>query len=167
MAKRTPISGPPFSEVLEDFNRRVFDEGEKVFCPCCGYPGVVYTITFDCAKGRSLYKLDWLGGYVGNWVRISALSDGEKQKLNSWNYAKMRFWKVIEKPPGWRKKDGNVWRVTDKGRAFLRGGLLLWRHVYVYHNELHSVSRERTSIQLAMGTEFDEYRLKYGYPEKF
>jgi len=81
-----------------------------------------------------------------------------ERKMSSTNeMAKLRHWGLIEKHYG-KSEDGNsngLYRITEKGRAFVRGEISVPRYCYIFNDEVNGFSEEKTTIQAALGDKFN------------
>jgi hypothetical protein len=65
--------------------------------------------------------------------------------------ASLRYWGLAEPDalrPGW-------WRITELGRAFVRGEVTVPRKVWVYMRTVRHRSKNQTTIREALGDKFD------------
>lgn len=67
------------------------------------------------------------------------------------DFAKLRYWGLVEKHP----EQAGHWRVTGKGRAFVRCEISVPKHVLIYNDECLGFGDEETTIRGALGDRFD------------
>jgi len=145
--------GDPLAIAREQF----FDAlttGEGVRCPCCGRIGRVYKRKFNSGMARVLARLVALGG-EREWVNVRRLFPGVLQRGGEW--ARARFWLFVE-PRDHRTATANPrgdWRVTPWGSQFIREGLSVPKHVYIWDNTPISFSEDTTTFHEALGSHFD------------
>jgi len=74
------------------------------------------------------------------------------------DFAKMRFWKLIEKKEG-EKDDGNpnsgFYRITKEGVDFLQGNLKIHRVARIFNNQFYGFSGELVSFADCAKDRFD------------
>lgn len=148
---------------------RLLDEGIR--CPCCAQFAKRYKRKLNVGIARWLIALERLHRTGLEWVHIAwiaAVVGGEQpavarklpigaSPIGSGDYAKARYWKLIEDRPSddSAKKDSGFWRITEKGRAFVVGGLRVPERVILYNNELQGFDGSPITIQEALGQKFD------------
>lgn len=76
---------------------------------------------------------------------------------SSLDYSVMKHWGIIEPrgaAPGEQQKTG-YWRITEKGKQFLRQEITIPRSVNLFNNKRYGFSEEHTTIKKALGDKFD------------
>jgi len=134
---------------------------EAQTCPCCAQTVKLYRRKLNnrmvaglvalCRVERRISKGEILDpkyvirddqGHV--WVHCKLFSD----QNGSGDYAKLRFWDLISSKDK-RTKEENAsgyWRITPKGLEFLQKHIRVPKVVFVYNNEVHSVSPELVGL---------------------
>jgi len=106
-----------------------------------------------------IYKLDY--EYPGKWVHVI-----KEVKTVDGTYAKLRHWGLLEPkgddPEGDTKASG-YWRITQKGRDFVRGLITVPKNIFIFDNKLIRVSGEEVSIKEALGKKFSYAEMMDGY----
>lgn len=124
---------------------------EGALCPCCRQLAKIYKRRINSGQARILIK--WWRNYGTTPVKLS-----QAVQTPGGDYAKLRWWGLIEKLPGVREDGGSagVWRVTDLGRRFVHGTARIPRAARVYNNTLLRLdAAETVSIREALGAKFD------------
>lgn len=126
----------------------------KEDCPTCGKAVCVRRRPMNAGQGRSmirLYQLDPEG--AGEFFHIPTLV-GSKDREE----AKLRYWGLVEEENVVRQDGGRAgyWRLTQKGRRFVRGEIRVPRHVLVYNRRCLGLDdTETVDIHDVLGHPFD------------
>jgi hypothetical protein len=87
----------------------------------------------------------------------------KRRRINPTNleFHKLRHWGFIEakienKDVFYEDKDvkQGIWRLTEKGKAFVEGKIQVEKHVFIHNKKLLGYSEERTGIKDALGDKF-------------
>lgn len=120
--------------------------------------------TYERTIYRSLAK--WLCQLVVRYQREPRwYSTGEPWSLlacrGTGDIAKLRYWGLIEKKPNDdpKKKHSGLWRPTDDGIAFVRGGKMVPRNVQICDGRFVGLCGEPVSISDCLKEEFDYSKL--------
>jgi hypothetical protein len=132
------VEGHTFQQIRAEVQMGRFERG-GVLCPCCDKLAQVYARNISTNSVRILAQMDHLHRRTGKeWLLVSDGRDGDIRTAGG-DYAKMRFWGLIENQTGHRddgsRRNGH-WRVTEYGREFLRGLVRVRRYLYEYNSEL-------------------------------
>lgn len=130
---------------------QVRDEG--AICPCCRQMAKVYKRSINATQARAL---------IAAWKAVGRMDFHQPtilKELPGGDYAKLRFWGLIEDLQE-RREDGGRggwWRITDLGEAWARGKIGVPRHAYVYNNQLLYLDDSEGEIMVrdALGEKFD------------
>jgi hypothetical protein len=143
----------------------MFDEG--VDCPCCGGLLKQYHRHMGSTISRWLVAFYRVRKRTGaEWIHTSEpskLMGGKAASSRSGDYAKARFWKLIEPKPKDEdddpdKKSSGFWRLTERGEAFVENKLQVQKTAIVFNNEVTGFEGDPIGIIDALGT-------KFSYPE--
>ena len=78
---------------------------------------------------------------------------------------KAKYWGLIVPMPG-QRDDGSTcngwWRLTRRGRAFVRGWIKVPKYAHIYNDEKLWLSGPRWTIRDALGTKFNYRELMNG-----
>jgi hypothetical protein len=150
--------GKDLSDERFDLEQRL-RAGESVRCPYCRQTAKVYRRTIHAGMAAQLIRI-YKAGLIklDGWVSVDEIySHG-----TSGDYAKLRFWGIIE-PKDQRGPDDNAsgyWRVTPKGGEFVNAKIRVPTHVLVYNNECIGVDNTvQMDIRVALGTQFSYAQL--------
>ena len=89
------------------------------------------------------------------WIHVHDLFGGFGQSHRDWPV--LRLWGLVE-PKKERTEEENAsgyWKLTPKGRAFVRGEGTAPKHVYMFNRQKVDASDETTTIREALGNSFD------------
>lgn len=81
------------------------------------------------------------------------------------DFAKFKMWEMIEQKPkvkGQKGRTSGFWRITEKGKAFVRGEITIPLHALVFNKKCYGFSGQTVSIQEALGIKFDYDQLMKG-----
>lgn len=124
-----------------------------VICPACSQRAEVYPRTMTSDMARVLIAMWNKSGQ--DWVKVPGLTNAPK----GGDYAKMRFWGLIENRPEDRREDGSSrtgwWRITDLGRDFVLGRMTIVNHAHIYNNEPLRHDGTSMNIRDALGKKFN------------
>lgn len=115
---------------------------DGISCPCCEQFAKVYRRSITLTEVKVMAKIYNVARKAcpqapdTHWIKIGA--DGDLRTMGG-DYAKSRFWGLIEERPG-ERADGSTrvgqWRITESGIEFLLGAKRVPRYVWVYNNEV-------------------------------
>lgn len=137
-------------EARRQFKSAIKDKGAN--CPCCGRWGKIngYQINSTQVRGmiwmlRNFRKNEWVD-----------LSKAPKWVLRSKSMATLHHWGLLESKPNEDpdKKGSGFWRLTQRGRDFLRRKILLPKYAFVFDNKLVKFSKEQVDVVKALGKKF-------------
>lgn len=123
-------------------------------CPCCGQMAKVYRRSIHrkmCVALAFLYREDQKK--PGDWVNVREIYGPGL----SGDYAKLRFWGLVE-PKDTRTRTENssgFWRITEKGRAFVRTGVAIPKYAFVFDNVCRNVDGPLVTFFECAGKKFD------------
>lgn len=147
----------PLGEAKEWLRERV-DEGER--CPLCTQFSKVYRRSIHGTMARTLvlayreHELDWF--HLATLTKTTGRG-GEEGKL--------RYWGLLEEESARREDGGRSgwWRVTERGREFVLGNVVVPKYALVYDGRLMSLDGdEMIDIRAALGKRFDYSELMWG-----
>lgn len=142
-------------------------EKPGVLCPCCGELSLVYDRPFHVGMARvliALYRLDQEA--PNEWQAIEVVSKRFLGGKQAGDHGKMAWWGLVERPDG-EREDGNPklgrWRITERGRLFVRGRVTIVARVIEYRNVPQRFYGDLITIREALGEKFS-YRELMGQP---
>lgn len=124
-------------------------------CPCCKQLVKLYKRKITGATAAGLIILYRNNRRVGFDQYISVPEILTDKKYN--DVTKLYHWGLIE-PLLARREDGSkrvgMWRMTQKGIAFVEGRISVDKNVFVYNNKVYRKSEEKASIKDCLGDKF-------------
>lgn len=148
------------SWVLDEVREWIAQNVNKgVECPACYRFAKVYRRKLNRGMVSAIL---WFYRHAkqGEWVQIGALSEKDRLDLHHWEYAKLRYWGILEEAKSEQQKNSvTCWRLTPNGRLFAEGGAAVPKYVYVYDSEIapwpSSEPVELITIDEALAEHFD------------
>jgi hypothetical protein len=146
---------PEFETMQEakDYLRTNLQKGAN--CPCCGQYVKLYKRKLNSGMAYALVKIYRF--QYDNWFHINDLLE-KKIALAQLEMPRLQYWRLVERKDNEddpTKKHSGVWRLTDRGIAFVEGMIYVKKHVYVFNSKCYGFSEEETTIQEALGDKFD------------
>lgn len=130
-------------------------ENDGGFCPCCDRWGKVSPQGMSETMALGLLWLSRADADAHGWVNVP--NTAPRWMLRGKTYTTMARWGLVEK--GGRddpaKKSDGMWRVTEKGWAFLRGQTPIPQKVYSYNNVIQGYSENVVYFRDCFGKHFD------------
>tara|TARA_Y100001963_G_scaffold67785_1_gene94449 strand:- start:206 stop:706 length:501 start_codon:yes stop_codon:yes gene_type:complete len=164
------MGSPSKSETIEDARERLrskLDEGTR--CPCCDQYAKRYQRKLNSSMAAALCWM-WTtarqaieSSATDVWIDVPAQAPAWVLKARE--YPKLAWWGLIEeKPrqPGSKGRTSGMWRVTQAGADFVRGGRPVAQYAYVYNGTVEDFSTHHTWIREALSNRFD-YRELMGF----
>lgn len=142
---------------VKDFLNQNYKDGCQ--CPACGQNVKQYKRKLNSGMARVLIAMYMHGDgffHVKDHLR-------EKGIKNTHDWTLMRYWKLIEEPldSSVGQKVG-LWKITERGKMFVRGTIIVQKHIYLLNNNFRGFSEEETNIREAIGDHFDYSELMNG-----
>jgi len=139
-------------------------EGSK--CECCGQTAKLYRRRITGSMAVCLLAVhrkshDYI--HVAKYLRT--VPQLKNIALGGGDFAKLRFWGLIEEKPGDRDdgcKHNGFFRITDTGISFVTGQLKIQSHILVYNNVLKSFDGDLINFTEAFGNKFNYDELMAG-----
>ena len=153
-----------FQSDLEEAKEKLFNEAETKeggICPCCDRFTKIYTRKFNKAMAESLVWLfsETVRGAVDKYGYTSIGDNAPRYVIrNGGSLASCRWWGFVEKKENSdeKKHSSGTWRITVKGKAFVRGDITIASHIKTYNTEnIKSIEDNQTTIQQALGRPFN------------
>lgn len=126
-------------------------------CPACDRFVKIYHRTLNAGIAVNLFgfykaEKEAPGQYIHVYENMKA---GEK--LFNMEYAKLAYWKLIEKKPHTpgEKKSSGFWRITNKGMDFANDLITVPTKAEIYDDRVVGFSEEHINITKALGKKFD------------
>jgi hypothetical protein len=125
-------------------------------CPCCNRHTQLYSrkITSSMAYALILiYNEGHVHAEPSGFIHLEnmfKLIPGLASSVRG-DAPKLRFWGLIE-PKDESADDGNpssgLYRITDQGKLFVEGKVLIHSHINVYNNKMYGFSREGADVNI-------------------
>jgi hypothetical protein len=143
------------------------NRGTGVNCPCCDQFVKIYRRKVTSSMAMVLVAMyhqfktmpptvfldvpDWMSKTVAH--RYPAATRGG-------DYAKLRYWGLIETQPGMLRPDGSgrtgLWRITDYGNKFVRREATIWCAAYTCNDSFLGYDTSKAIyIESCLGKKFD------------
>lgn len=117
----------PHEKFMEDLH-----SGEKLRCPTCNKWCQIYGLTLTRSMVKCLLRLDQLCR-INTWVHYEEFN-------YKGTYGKLKHWMLIEQgepePDDDSKKQSGYWRITEAGKKYLNGELLVTKTYKIYDDEI-------------------------------
>lgn len=138
-------------------------------CPCCEQRVQFYKRTLTSTMCYALILIDQHFRTSSEWLHVPQYltAAGADEAARGGDYAKLKDWGFIEPKPAVREDSSTrtgYWRITDRGKAFVRGEIRVRKTVELYNQKRtrQDADPETVSIQEALGTRFDYAALMTG-----
>lgn len=130
--------------------RQNWDDGTK--CPCCNQMVKLYKHRLQALMVYYLAQIYKIQKGKNNWVHVMS----EVKPING-DYAKMRFWGLLEEKgdqPTKDTKSSGYWRVTTSGILFLKGRIRVPEKVFIFDNKKWGQTNATVNIAEALKNKF-------------
>ena len=150
----------PGTATLTEIKQYLKDNWVKgTHCPACNQSVKLYQRPLTSSMAYGLILLARENGAEDGWIHI----ENYFKELNipssiRGDISKLVNWNMLERFEGVREDGSNrvgVYRVTDKGRRFVRGELEVYSHILIYNNEFKGFAGEPIKIKAALGKKFN------------
>jgi hypothetical protein len=132
--------------------------GEGVICPVCDQLAKIYTRRITAQMARALILLYRHVGASDEWIHAPSFFTSKRANSSN-DAALLRHWRLIELQGALRRDGSNrsgLWRITERGRQFVRGDLSVPKFVYLYDAELIGEDDSvLVTVRDALGKKFD------------
>lgn len=125
---------------------------EPQTCPCCDQLVKVYQRKVSGVAARDLIKFSRTSteGEYRHISKIQLASGGG-------DFAKLQLWGLVieETNSDTGKRTSGMWCITDKGRKFVEGSVLLPKYVLIYNGRFLGFDGEDVTIEECLGNKFN------------
>lgn len=139
-----------------------FEEG--VVCPCCDQFVKLYRRQINVTMAKMLIKFYQMNQDEQRWYHISEITGSEN--TSGGDFAKLRFWGLVEEmekdPDDTETRTSGMWRITERGKLFARGELMVERYARIFNQKLYRMEGEMIDIRHSLGKRFDYEELMKG-----
>ena len=150
----------------KDYVKENVNKGVR--CPCC--EGFVKLYKRKINSGMALfliglYKLDKVAPYT-NYFQNKEVMELMKLNTASLDYSVLEHFGLIQsKKHGYydhkRTKCTGYWKITDRGREFVKRQIKVEKRVWLLHNQVMGFDRDTVDIKHCLGSKFDYEELMY------
>ncbi len=134
-------------------------------CPVCHQYARRYRRQVNSAMATALILFfRWHEKHPGEWLHVPTfiaerhLPAGLDAALRGGDFAKLRFWGLIESKPGEIRSDDSdragIWRITALGTRFVRDEVTIKRYALVYNNHVTGSEGSGVTIKECLGKRF-------------
>lgn len=148
---QTEITKKSTVQETKDFLRQNYEKG--CTCPSCGQFVKLYKRKLNSSMARALIILFNLSK-TQEWIHSREIT---KNVNITGDFAKMAYWKLIEekkKEGGEDKRTSGIWKITERGRQFVRGQIRIPAYVFIYNAKLQGFSDDTATIRDCLGKKF-------------
>lgn len=136
-------------------------QGKVTCCPTCGRHAQVYRRTVTRTMAVQLHKAA-MKTKSGEYIHTSELVIG----TSTGDFPKLKYWKLIAPRPHQQedgsKKDSGWWTVTERGRQFIDGLIMVRNNIHIYNDTIVGMSGGYSSFTDCLGKDFDYSELRVG-----
>jgi hypothetical protein len=135
-----------------------WDKG--VDCPCCHRFVKKYPYKLNSNACLSLIYINNLGeNNQDGWVHVQReFKNVYNSNATAMSYIILKHWRFIEPKRNEKdltKKMSGYWRITDKGKQFIRGNIEVPKTVLVYKDQAKGFAGEMVNIKQALKNKFN------------
>lgn len=163
---KLPAPGPDATlREAQEWLRLYMANGGEI-CPCCKQRAQVYRRRLSSGVARVLICMLRLEDKLGDEEKFLHTPS---LPVTSHESAQAQWWRLIEEK-GEEREDGGragYWRLTDRGRAFVRGELTIPKHAVVYNGKLMGFDLDEVDIHACLGKKFDLQQLMHARLDVF
>lgn len=130
-----------------------------VYCPCCGQKAKVYSRKLNSTIAHGLIHIDKYFKQNPHTEWVHMLNLFTRLRICKTNEgALLAHWGLIEAKEG-EKEDGNphvgLWKITENGKKFVAGRLLMPEKVILYDGRVLGFSEKKAHIIECLGKKFN------------
>lgn len=130
-----------------------------VECPCCRQFVMLYKRKLNSGMAITLIRIYQ---QPRAWIHVKDFLRRNKY-FNGHDWTLLKHWGLLEEKES--KPDepcSGMWRITDKGVAFVRNQIEVEKRLYFYNNKVYGRDTELTNIIEALGSKFNYHELMNG-----
>ena len=147
----------------KEYLRQNWEKGTK--CPCCNQFVKLYRRKLNSGMSYGLiqiYKIGMEINFKDNWMKVA--DELVKRQLNPANldYSKLHYWGLLEQKPNEddkTKRDSGYWKITERGKKFIRNEIKLQKYVYIYNGKIQDFDGDMVGIKDCLGNNFNYVEL--------
>ena len=132
--------------------------GKGVECPCCRQHVKLYKRKIYARLAYDLISLHNLDRENNLFFHVRDIGLPE---AGGGDFAKLKHWGLVEEKPNEddEKRTSGYWRITPRGRAFVRNVIPVEKYLFFYNGRIYKCSDEHQSIIEALGKKFNDGEL--------
>lgn len=124
-------------------------------CPCCGQFAKQYRRKLNSFMAYALILIDRHFRTSDEWLHVPSylVRMGARDR----ECAKLRYWGLLQEMEAVREDNSphaGYYRITEEGKAFVRGEYQVPRYVHLYDNRVSGYTGEPIGIKEALGDHF-------------
>ncbi len=129
-------------------------------CPVCTQWARMNKMPFHSGMALTLifiYKATMQGKTDNGWLHVENYLVEIGSKIKG-VHSKLEYWGLLERKPNLddpKKKENGFWRITEKGKLFVEGKLVVPSHVKTFNKKQYGFSQKNIDIRGALGKKFD------------
>ena len=126
-------------------------------CPCCTQNVKKYPRPIHGSMAYLLIRLYKLDRNNPDYYHVTQIYDKGKSN-GSDDFSKFQVWGMIEqrtKEDGQKGRTSGYWKITEKGRQWVRGEITVPSHAYMFNKKCYGFSEDGVTIREALGIKFD------------
>jgi hypothetical protein len=155
-----------FGDTLRDAKASLEANLDKgVTCPCCGQFAKRYRRPLHSTIARSLIRLMRLT-LTEPALPMHHISTFQQSLTAGRDFCLVAYWELAEDIPVDREngatRTSGFWRLTEKGRAFVRLEIVIPRYAYIFNAEGRGFDGDSVSIIDCLGKRFNYRELMEG-----
>lgn len=152
----------PEGRTLEDAQEDIKDaleEGDSIFCPCCGRFVKAYAKKLSATMVA--YLIEFVAAYMRSrdWVDVTTLPAYQTAKQRG-DYAALIHWGLLKAKEG----EKALFQPTKDGYDFMRGTIQVPTHCFQFNGEIFGFSATMIEVRETLGDKFDYDELMKAVP---
>ena len=131
-------------------------------CPCCDRIVKTYKYPMNVGLARAMiaaYRITKELQPADGWFHLQRqFTSHLGLNANSLCYSRLKWWGMLESSTQTPSEDKNAtgsWRITEKGKQFVEGAILVPESIQVYDNNLVGISDGYIDIHTALTVAFN------------
>ena len=152
------------NKCVAQLRQEILDKREEgCLCKICDQYVKLYKVKLNSGMAHFLCWMFTQPNHAFAWIDVPL--QAPRQIIKNRNYGRLAHWGLIEAKQNDddpTKKDSGLWRLTQKGLAFVTGNLTVPKHVMLYNNIAEGFSEEHTKIKDCFESHFNYEELMRG-----
>jgi len=150
-------------EEAKDYLRNNYKKG--CTCPACGQFVKLYKRKLNSSMARSLILLYRKSKSNPDVEYYHIYNDllGVDFGIGGSELSKLKYWGMVDElekdPDNTKSRTSGYWKITEKGKRFVKGELTVQKYVLLYNGELRGFEGDQINIRNSLGNKFDYIEL--------